>query len=70
MFDQPVQTISFPGTIDGGLDGGPADTVQDVPQATESGSVDLANAIEAGPVDAADESALDGGTTIDATLDI
>jgi len=70
VFDQPVQTISFPGAIDGGLDGGPADTVQDVPQATESGGVDLANAIEAGPVDAADESALDGEEPIDATLDI
>jgi hypothetical protein len=39
VFDQPVQTISFPGTIDGGLDSG------------------------------TDESALDGETAIDASLD-
>jgi hypothetical protein len=70
VFDQPVQTVSFPGTIDGGVDGGGADNVQDVPQGAESGSVDLAEEIEVGPVDAADESALDGGTTIDASLDL
>ena len=69
MFDQPVQTISFPGTIDGGLDGGADDAAQNVPQAAESGGVDSAEAFDAGLLDAADESALDSETAIDASLD-
>jgi hypothetical protein len=69
VFDQPVQTISFPGTIDGGLDGGLADTVQDIPQgATEVGGVDLAE--DSIAVEASDESALDGESPVDASLDI
>lgn len=70
VFDQPVLTILFPGTIGGGLDGGAADTVQDVPQAMETSGIDLAESIDAGPVDAADESALDAESPIDASLDI
>jgi hypothetical protein len=69
VFDQPVQTISFPGMIDGGVDGGADAAAQDVPQAAESGGVDSAEAIDAGQFDAADESALDGETAIDASLD-
>jgi hypothetical protein len=71
VFDQAVQTVSFPGLIDGGVvDGGEADTAQDVPQTTDSDSVDLAEGIEAGSVDAADEDALDGGTNIDVSIDV
>lgn len=70
VFDQPVLTISFPGAIDGGLGGGAADTIRDVPQAMESGSVDLAEDTPNAPVDASDQNALDGGTTVDASLGI
>jgi len=69
VFDQPVQTISFPGTFDGGVDGSADDVAQDVPQAAESGGLDSGEAIDAGPFDAADESALAGATAIDASLD-
>ena len=69
VFDQPTQTISFPGTPDGGRDDGTGDLAQDVPQATEVETIDLADEIDGGAVDAADEDAVDAGMPIDVPID-
>jgi hypothetical protein len=67
VFDQPAQAITFPGPPQQ-LDGGAADTVQDVPQATDSVSLDLVDELDDGGVEVLDQSALDGEMSIDATI--
>jgi hypothetical protein len=65
VFDQPVQTISFPGPPDGGMKGDAASATQ----AVDGETVDSTGEIDGGAIDAAETDIVDAATPVDVPID-